>query len=203
MKKSGFYSIALEKINKIPPQTEHYLKFRILRDKGRVLAILNRMPESMQCFEEAEALLGDTKKNNVKYAKLLYLKGLASKRISAKVSTELFEKSLEQFSIVVKTTKNYFISQAIFEMGQILKKEQKFDEAQLMYQEGGKFIKEYFNDPIYGDFSAENHALMQQYFLMQFEWASSSSNTQIEKSMLQKYCNVVEKCNQVLEKDST
>ena len=50
MKKSGFYSIALKKINKIPAQTDHYLKFRILRDKGRVLAILNRMTESMECF---------------------------------------------------------------------------------------------------------------------------------------------------------
>ena len=95
MKKSGFYSIALEKINKIEPQSDHYLKFRILRDKGRVLAILNRMPESMVCFQEAEDLLGETKNNNIKYAKLMYLKGLASKRISAKVSTELFEKSLE------------------------------------------------------------------------------------------------------------
>jgi hypothetical protein len=55
MKKSGFYSIALEKINNIPAVTDdHYLKFRILRDKGRVLAILNRIPESMQCFEDAE-----------------------------------------------------------------------------------------------------------------------------------------------------
>ena len=72
-----------------------------------------------------------------------------------------------------------------------------------MYQEGGKFIKEYFADPIFGDFSAENHPLMQQYFLMQFEWASSSNNTQIEKTMLQKYVTVVEACNQVYEKDST
>ena len=46
-------------------------------------------------------------------------------------------------------------------MGQIQKKEQKFDEAQMMYQEGGKFIKDYFNDPIYGDFLAEKHPLMQ------------------------------------------
>lgn len=83
----------------------------------------------MNCFDEAETLLGATKENNIKYAKLLYLKGLASKRISAEVSLKLFEQSLKKFSEIVKTTDNYFCSQAIFEMGQIHKKEQKFNEA--------------------------------------------------------------------------
>jgi hypothetical protein len=49
------------------------------------------MKESMECFEKAEDILGETKENNIKFAKLLYLKGLASKRVSSAVSIELFE----------------------------------------------------------------------------------------------------------------
>ena len=30
-----------------------------------------------------------------------------------------------------------------------------------MYQEGGKFIKSYFTDPVYGEFQGEKHPLMQ------------------------------------------
>ena len=67
-------------------QTHKYIKFRVLRDKARVLAILNRMPLALESFESAEAILGETKESNIKYPKLIYLKGLASKRISADVS---------------------------------------------------------------------------------------------------------------------
>ena len=48
MKKSGFYLKCLEKIEEIETQfddqTHKYIKFRVFRDKARVLAILNRMP---------------------------------------------------------------------------------------------------------------------------------------------------------------
>jgi hypothetical protein len=90
------------------------LQFRILRDKGRILAILNRMTASIQSFDSATSLLPPT---SIKLAKLLYLKGLASKRISSSVSIGLFEESLAKFSQILGTTQNYFITQAIFEIG--------------------------------------------------------------------------------------
>ena len=61
------------------------------------------MNESMQCFEDAEELLGETKNNNIKLPKLIYLKGLASKRISAEKSMERFEESSMLFSKLLKT----------------------------------------------------------------------------------------------------
>jgi hypothetical protein len=45
----------------------------------------------MECFERAEELLGPSKENNIKLPKLLYLKALASKRISSQTSIQLFE----------------------------------------------------------------------------------------------------------------
>lgn len=87
------------------------------------------MPQALENFESAEELLEETKENNIKYPKLIYLKGLASKRISAEISIQKFEESSILFSKILKTDQNYFISQAIFEMGQILKKQEKFKEA--------------------------------------------------------------------------
>ena len=71
--------------------------------------------------------------------------------------------------------------QVIFEVGQIQKKLENFEEAQDMYEEGGKLLAEYFDHEIYGEFKGENHPLMQQYFLCEFEWASAVSHKEIEK----------------------
>ena len=114
MKKSGFYLQCLEQIDEIQSKfddkTQKYIKFRVLRDKARVLAILNRMPQAIESFESAEAVLGETKENNIKFPKLIYLKGLASKRISADVSIQTFEEASILFSKILKTDQNYFIS---------------------------------------------------------------------------------------------
>ena len=121
MKKSGFYIKCLEQIEELETKCDNaddkYLKFRVFRDKARVLSILNRMNLSIEKFDQAEEFLGSTKNNNIKFAKLTYLKGLASKRISADKSMEVFEESSMLFSKIMKTDQNYFISQAIFEMG--------------------------------------------------------------------------------------
>ena len=64
-----------------------------------------------------------------------------------------------------------------------------------MYQVGGKFIKSYFDHSCFGEFSAENHPLMQQYYLLEFEWASACEQAGIEKVMLEKYVEIVKKNN--------
>lgn len=88
-------------------------------------------------------------------------------------------------------------------MGQILKKQEKFKEAQEMYNMGGKFIKSYFDDEGYGKSKAENHPLMQQYYLLEFEWASACDQPNIEKLMLQKYVDIVHKNNLITGDDGT
>ena len=55
----------------------------------------------------------------------------------------------------------------------------------------------YLSDSVYGDSQAENHPLMQQYYLMEFEWASACEQVIIESKMLTKYINVVDKNNKV------
>jgi hypothetical protein len=57
----------------------------------------------MENFDKAEEILGSTKNNNVKFAKLIYLRGLASKRISVEKSMEKFEEALMLFSKILKT----------------------------------------------------------------------------------------------------
>jgi hypothetical protein len=53
--------------------------------------------------------LGDTKDNNIRYAHLLYLKGLASKKISEEVCLEIFEKAAYFFKEIIGSERNFFI----------------------------------------------------------------------------------------------
>ena len=61
------------------PYAQIQLKFRIWRDKARVLALLHRSDEALETFEEAEELI---EAESIKYAKLYYIKGLAAKKVS-------------------------------------------------------------------------------------------------------------------------
>lgn len=97
MKRSGYYTKATElivtlenKIYLIGDDFDKIFKFRVTRDKARALAISNRIDESMESFDKAENMLNHNKKN-VKYGKCVYLRGLASKRISSEVAIERFE----------------------------------------------------------------------------------------------------------------
>ena len=97
LKRSGYYTKATElivtlenKIYLIGDNFEKEFKFRVMRDKARALAISNRVDESMESFDKAENMLNCNKKN-VKYGKCLYLRGLASKRISNEAAIERFE----------------------------------------------------------------------------------------------------------------
>ena len=104
-KKSGFYVEGLQRIEKLESEDiqDEGLKFRIVRDHARVLSILNRVDEAIATFDRAEKLLNENKLKSLKYGKLVFLKGLASKRISCEKALEVFTESLEIFENILKT----------------------------------------------------------------------------------------------------
>jgi tetratricopeptide (TPR) repeat protein len=86
------------------------LKFRILRDKARIHSILSQLEESKNCFEEAMQLISEAEKDtSLKYAKLLFFRGLANKRVSSNAAIEIFEESIVLFYQILKSDMNYFI----------------------------------------------------------------------------------------------
>jgi hypothetical protein len=64
-----------------------------------------------------------------------------------------------------------------------------------MFTDAGKFIAEYADDEVYGEFRGEKHPLMQQYFLVEIEWANVCKLLAIEVEMLKKYKELVKNCN--------
>ena len=120
LKKSGFYYKALEMIDtlldymdeelkaesslklkhKAMPQLQ--LKFRVHRDRARVLALLNRNEESMKAFDKAEKCIELTASNlgaeSIKYAKMYYIKGLAARRISSSKAENFFDYAIDFFA---------------------------------------------------------------------------------------------------------
>jgi len=54
--------------------------------------------------------LGTSKENNIKFAKLFYLEGLALKRISLDKSIETFNLSLKYFKKLLENNENIFMS---------------------------------------------------------------------------------------------
>ena len=104
-KKSGFYVEGLQRIEKLESEDiqDEGLKFRIVRDHARLLSILNRTDESMAIFDKAEGLLNKNKTKSLKYGKLVFLRALASKRISSDKALEVFTESLEIFENILKT----------------------------------------------------------------------------------------------------
>ena len=97
LKRSGYYTKATELIHTLENKVylvgddfERDFKFRVTRDKARALAISNRVDEAMESFDKAETMLEHNKKN-VKYGKCVYLRGLASKRISSEAAIAKFE----------------------------------------------------------------------------------------------------------------
>ena len=173
-------------------------KFRVLRDKARNHSILCQITESQKYFQLAEDVL--PKKNremNVKYAKLMYLKGLASKRISHEAATEALEESLKLFAGVLSTQQSYHITMVLFELAGVSKKQKLYDDASDLYQEGGKYLPIYLNDPMYGEFAGKNHPMMQQYYILISDLATSQENPEIESQALKDYVNIVENANRV------
>jgi len=63
---------------------------RLHRDIARANATLHRMKESIDYFDQAIGYFPEDSHQNIKYGKLLYVKGLASKRISAEKAIEVF-----------------------------------------------------------------------------------------------------------------
>lgn len=199
LKRSGYYTKATDLILKL--ENKVYLvgddfgrefKFRVTRDKARALAISNKIDESMEAFDMAEKML-DHNKKNVKFGKCVYLRGLASKRISSEVAIEKFEQCMSIFYNIFGTDQTFFICQSMYEMGQIKKRMEAYEEVQDLYKECGKFTAKYFDDKeLYGESSGENHPVMQQYFLLMHEWAASIRDINIEKVMLEKYVKLSE-----------
>jgi hypothetical protein len=72
-------------------------------------------------------------------------------------------------------------------MGQVLKRDAKYDDAHELYTQAGGFIAKYSADPIYGKSAGDNHPLMQQFFLLMHEWAGAGKFADSEAQMLVKY----------------
>lgn len=146
-KKAGFYNKALTMIEELQdyvtkleerieeskanahlsrPYAQIQFKFRLWRDKARVLALLNRNEESLETFEEAEELI---EAESIKYAKLYYIKGLATKRISVEKATETFEWAEQFFYQLLDTDESYYSAQIILEHINLMKRDGKMMEA--------------------------------------------------------------------------
>ena len=204
LKKGGFYDKAYEQVQAIEAESrqlgDKLFLYRLLRDKARILAILNKNDEAHQTFEEATTYLENPV--SIKQGKLLYFQGLSKKRVSSEQSIEVFESALDVFGQVFESEENYYICHTMFEMGTVYRKMERYDDSQDMLTEAGQFISKYSDHAVFGDSRGENHPLMQQYFLAEIEWASSSKLPDIEAEMVKKYAEVVKANNQTKDKRS-
>lgn len=164
------------------------------------MSVLNRVDEAVEMFDKAEAILGENKEKNIKYAKLIFIRGLSSKRISTDTAIHVLTESLVAFESILKTDKQFYSCSALFEMGVILKMEENYPDAHDLFTQAGKNISVYGKHEVYGDFSGENHPLMQQYFLNEFEWADSMILEDIKQQMMDKYIKLAYSCNECSDK---
>ena len=67
-------------------------------------------------------MIKDQKETNIKYAKITYLRALASKKLGLDKAVERFQESLVDFVQTLKSDKNFHISQIYLEIGEIKKK---------------------------------------------------------------------------------
>ena len=154
LKKSGFYYKALEMIDtlldymdeelkaesslklkhKAMPQLQ--LKFRVHRDRARVLALLNRNEESMKAFDKAEKCIELTESNlgaeSIKYAKMYYIKGLAARRVSSSKAENFFDYAIDFFAQMLETENSYYGLQIMLETATIKLRQNKEVEAQTL-----------------------------------------------------------------------
>ncbi len=70
------------------------------------------------------------------------------------------------------------------------------------FKEAASFLTSYFEDKVYGDHSGEKHPLMQQFYLLAFEWAGQCQNREVEETMLGKYIDLIEANNKAGERKS-
>lgn len=172
-------------------------KFRVLRDKARVSSMLNNEEMAEKYFQQAEEVLGETKEENVKYARMLYIEGLASQKFSEKKAMEYYKQSQLFFNNILNADDGFYIAQNSFNIGSILKSEGKYDEAQKMYVRAGRFLLDYFDDELYGEFRGGKHPTMQQYFQIEYEWGTAAKNNAIESQMLKNYIENFENSNKI------
>lgn len=82
-KKNGFYWTCKDLINKLEEKVNSWtkediedsmelthFKFRVLRDKARVSSLMNDQKTTDEYMKKAEDVLGDSKEENIKFAKL-------------------------------------------------------------------------------------------------------------------------------------
>jgi hypothetical protein len=182
--------------------TSTLFKIRFWRDYGRLKAILNKNDESSECFDKAENLIDvKTRDHSIKYMKVRFFRALASKRVSLEKAYNIFGEVVVMFTSLFEADIDYFICQSFLEMGNIETKRKNFEEAQDLYTLSGKFLAENSEDEVFGKFKGENHPLMQQYFLVEIDWASNCSMLEAEVSMLEKYKTLIKSVNQPRDKE--
>ena len=55
----------------------------------------------------------------------------------------------------------------------MLKRDKQLKDAHELYTKAGETIVKHYTDPIYGKNMKENHPLMQQFYLLEKEWAEA------------------------------
>ena len=61
-------------------------------------------------FKLAEDILGDTKEENIKYARMLYIQGLATQKFSQEKATEIYSQSILFFINLLNQDDGFYVS---------------------------------------------------------------------------------------------
>jgi len=203
LKKCGFYEASLEIYNCIEGACEALadeasLKMRYFRERARILAIFERKEAASENFDRAQQLMEHQRATSVKYPKVLYLRGLASKRQLSKLALDKFEECLSSFCQIQGTEQSFFICQVRLEIAEVLKQQERLDEAQEQLGQAGLFLRDYFaSKAIYGEFAGEQHPLMSQFYLLQFELATARQAPALAALMFKEYHANVLNANRV------
>lgn len=80
-------------------------------------------------FQLAAEVLGETKEENVKYARMLYIQGLATQKFSQEKAIEYYNQSALFFINILNQDDGFYVAQNTFNIGSLLKGSKKFDEA--------------------------------------------------------------------------
>ena len=200
MKKAGFYpecEAAITDIveNEIDANTPKMFLYRLYRDQARIFGILNRNEEAEDCFLKAADQIPGDKSSSLKYAKLLFYKGLANKRVKSSIAISWFLEAIALLEDIAGTDQNHLVAQSMIELGTVYKREEKYDDAQSMYTSGGEFMSEYSNLDVYGERKGKKHPLMQTYLLVEIDWANGAKLVDNEKHFLKEYTELVQLSN--------
>ena len=84
----------------------------------------------MQAFDQAVESLGSHSKNCLKHAKLYFYKGMALKRSDSERSLETFRQQVSLTVDLLKVEESYLIAQSFLEVGGVMRKQKKYEEAQ-------------------------------------------------------------------------